>query len=337
MTAGSASAIVIGPEVTAPPVITGTAVVNNTVSMDNGSWATNDGVLAYTYNWSDDDNGSLSTEADYTIQPGDIGQTLTATVTATDTSGFSEDSTTTMSSAVVDTDVVNTVAPAITGSVTPGGELSVSDGSWTAPGFVAITYSWGYTTGESGGPLNTPDALNTHTVTADDFGVYLVALVTATSDGEQATARATTDTVVTPAAPFATDAGLTSENQGSITGNQTTTTATVTDPEGATGDVVFVYGYSTPVALGFFTLDANKQISVPLSGFAKGSHKLLVINADGGIVGWFGIAATGDPTLPTTGVNVNVPLDLGVAGGLLLLGVLSVLYVRRRNRLNTGA
>jgi hypothetical protein len=330
--AGSAAAVPGDPTNVTAPVVSGLAIVGSTVSVSDGAWVTDDGTLTFSYRWSDGNNFELSTQPDYQVDSADIGQTLTATVTATDSGNNSEDASTTMSSVVVASDVVNTIAPVISGSVTPGSTLTVNTGTWTAPSgqTITYTYSWGYSTGQSGGPLDPADVTSTHVVDSSDFGHYLVALVTASAGGQQVTARATTDTVVTPAPPVASDAGLTAANQGTVTGSQSTTTATVTVASGTSGDTVFVYGYSSPTKLGFFTLNASRKITVPLASLSSGLHKLAVVNSSGVLVGWLSVTAGGG--LASTGVNVDVPLVVGGAGVLLLLGVLSFLYAGRARR-----
>jgi hypothetical protein len=132
------------------------------------------------------------------------------------------------------------------------------------------------------------------------------------------------------------------ERSMSVTGSQTKTDATVVIPapiqeldlvtNQQVGDVVYVYGYSTPTALGFFTISADHTITVPLGALPKGLHKLAVINSSGQLVGWLSVTAGG--RLASTGVNVNAPLELGGAGLLILVGLLSVIFVTRQRRKN---
>jgi hypothetical protein len=156
--------------------------------------------------------------------------------------------------------------------------------------------------------------------------------VTATdSNNSQASELVSTTVSVTAAAPFSTDAGLTGANEGGVTGTQTKTEATVVLPApAASGDLVYVYGYSTPTALDFFTVSAAHTITVPLGALPKGLHKLAIINSSGDLIGWLSITAGGG--LTSTGANVNGPLELGGAGGLILLGIFSVGLVRRPRR-----
>jgi LPXTG-motif cell wall-anchored protein len=340
LSASSASAILPGP--TAPtnvvaPTISGTVAVGNTLTVDNGTWD-DDGAAPYTYTyaWQDDQGNSLTTSSSYTIIQQDEGHQLTAIVTATDTNDNATD-VEVLTTDVPTPDFTNTVAPVISGGLTEGDTLTVSDGTWSKSG-LTITYDWGYSGGQSGGQDTPVDSTNTHVTDSNDFGQTPVGVVTATDATGSVTVSAFASGIVTPAAPVATDAGLTVANEGGVTGSQSGNSATVTLPApAAPDDLVYVYGYSTATPIGFFTVDANNQIVVSLSALAAGSHKLAIINSNGVLIGWFAVTATGDPSLPTTGVNVNVPLELGGAAMLLVVGFLSVLYVRRRNRLHAGA
>lgn len=326
--ATSASASAGNPPVnTVAPVITGTAVVGNTLTVSNGTWTTDAAPLTYTYTWTDENGNYLGGDASFTAETDDIGHTLTATVAATDTSDAGDSVDVTMTSAVVASSVVNTVLPVITGTLTVGSTLTADNGTWTAPSGLTYTYDWGRTTGQSGDSLN--DFTNSYTITADDIGFYISVNVKASTGTEQGTAIVTTELIV-PTAPFATDAGLTAANKGTVTATQpNTTTAVVSVPAAQPGDTVYVYAYSTPVALGFYTLDANGQITVSLAALPAGTHRLLILNSAGAVIGWAEVTA--GSVLAATGGTVSVPLVAG-GGALVLFGLLSVLYAARARR-----
>jgi hypothetical protein len=333
LSAGSASADPAAPTNVTAPTITGDAIAGTTVSTDDGTWATTAGPLTYTYLWSDDDNSDLGEDASYDIQSFDIGDTLTVTVTATDTNDNSTDASTTMSSAVVASDIVNTVAPSISGTMTPGSTLTGDKGTWTAPmgETITYTYEWGSSTGRSGGPVDPADVDTMHTITRADFGRYMSFVVTAHAGGQESTASGLTVHRVSAPAPVSSDAGLTAANKGDVTGSQSTNTATVKVAAGVPGDTYLVYGYSAPKSLGFFTLSANRELTVPLTGLTAGLHKLAIVDPSGLFLGWMSVTAGGG--LASTGLNANVPLEVGIAGGLVVVGVLLFVFVgRRRNR-----
>jgi hypothetical protein len=364
LTAGSASAADEGPVNSSAPVITGytavgnSAVVNNTLTVSDGAW-TNDPAatgqpITYEYSWFNGNDDFLGDGSTYIIQSRDIGETIYAQVAATDANDVQNSAESARSTAVVDSDVSNTSEPVLSGSASPGSTLSVTTGSWVGTAPITYSYEWFETSGQDGGPLDTPDITSVHTIDAADFGLYIGVLVTATDGkGHQATSRETTATVVTPVAPFATDAGLTSENEGGVTGSQTKTDATVVLPSNgdpvkpdstvhpaiisqgvSAGSIVYVYGYSTPTPIGFFSVTAANTITVPLGALPKGLHKLAIIDANGNLIGWLSVTAGGG--LASTGVNVNAPLELGGAALLILLGIFSVVFVTRRRRVTAG-
>ena len=339
MTAASASAVSVGPVNTVAPAIDGVAVENNTLTADSGVWidGSDTDALTYTFAWYDNAGNFLGDGNSYTLTAADVGATIHATVSASDTNNDGDSADSVDTATVVASDLSNATLPVLSGSATPGSTLSVTPGTWTTPGLYGVTYEWFETSLQNGGPLDPADITDSHVITSDDFGLYIGVLVTATdSIGASQTVRVTTATPVTPTAPFATDAGLTAANEGGVTGTQSKTDATAILPApAAEGDLVFVYGYSTPTALGFFTVSAAHTITVPLGALPKGLHKLAVINSSGVLIGWLSVTAGGG--LASTGVPVNVPLELGGAGLLVLLGLFSVIYVTRRSRTNANA
>ena len=69
------------PANTAAPVISGTALQGSTLTVSTGTW-TGTAPIAYSYLWSDGTTGSSDT-----LTAGDVGQTITAAVTATNAGG----------------------------------------------------------------------------------------------------------------------------------------------------------------------------------------------------------------------------------------------------------
>jgi hypothetical protein len=362
LTATSASALPVPPgppSIISDPVISGyttvgnNAVENNTITASTGTWNDSDPTtLTFTYKWFNGNDTLVSDSSDdptYQIQSSDIGVSLYVEVTAHDSNLNSTADDSDQSSNVIATGISNTTLPTLSGATVPGGAVTVSNGgTWAAVGQVGpitptYTYFWSFAhPGFDAGDEDPVDTGITHTIRPSDFSYNLIAFVTAHFGGEQATVRVTTDGAVTPVAPFATDAGLTAGNEGVVTGTQTKTDATVVlpsppiqnvvvpDPATNTGDLVYVYGYSTPTALGFFTVSASHTITVPLGGLPKGLHKLAIIDSNGTFLGWLSVTAGGG--LASTGVNVNAPLELGGAGVLVLLGLLSVIFVTRSRR-----
>jgi hypothetical protein len=74
----------------APPVITGSLIVGNALSVSNGTWSGTP--TSFTYQWFWDDTSTAipgATAATYTLQTTDVGHTIHATVTAVNSGGSS--------------------------------------------------------------------------------------------------------------------------------------------------------------------------------------------------------------------------------------------------------
>src|SRR5436305_11142418 len=116
---------------TAPPAISGTPAVAQTLTCSNGSWDNNP--TSFAYQWSSD--GALlpgATGQTYVVQPGDQGHTLTCTVTATNDGGDTPASSAGMFiPAPAAGKPVNTAPPAISGTPGVGDRLTCSQGSWS--------------------------------------------------------------------------------------------------------------------------------------------------------------------------------------------------------------
>jgi hypothetical protein len=84
------TAAVTIPVNSAPPVITGTLIVGNALSVSNGTWSGNP--TSFTYQWFWDDTSIAitgATASTYTLQSTDVGHTIHATVTAVNSGGSS--------------------------------------------------------------------------------------------------------------------------------------------------------------------------------------------------------------------------------------------------------
>jgi hypothetical protein len=339
-TASSASAVDGGPTNSVAPVITGDLHVGGTVSVSSGVWGGDASTpYTYTYSWFDEQTlDQLSDQQTYTIDPSEAGHELQAQVTAIDTDGDSA-SVDVNSTDVPNLDFSNVSAPVLTGGTVVGDTLTGTNGTWSKGG-LTFTYDWGIGYGNSGDELDPPDNTNSHVVTNDDFDGTLALSVTATDTSGSVQVSGFADSVTIPAPPVADDSGLVAQNEGGVTGSQTTTDATVVIPDSVqnlalttganVGDTLYVYGYSTATPIGFFTVSATHTIIVPLGSLSKGLHKIAIINSSGQLVGWLSVTAGGG--LASTGVNVNAPLELGAAGLLILLGLLSVIFVTRSRR-----
>ena len=158
------------PVLSASPVVTGSPAVGQTLSCSQGVWF-NPAPTSYTYQWLRDGTViSGATSSTYVVVSGDLGHSISCTVTATNTHG----STPATSNAVLIVALpVNTSPPVISGATTIGATLTLtSPGVWS--GSPTYTYLW---SGARGSPNN---GLTYVTVTADG-GTSVTCQVTATN------------------------------------------------------------------------------------------------------------------------------------------------------------
>ncbi len=192
------------PSNTAAPTVTGTATQGSTLTASNGSWTGSPS--GYTYQWQDCNssggscvNISGATSQTYTLQASDVGDTLRAAVTASNSYGNA-----TANSAV--TGVVqpsgsaptNTSAPTVSGITTQGSNLTTTNGSWTGSPS-GYTYQWQDCNSSGGSCVNISGATSqTYTLQASDVGDTLRAAVTASNSYGNATANSAQTAVIQP-------------------------------------------------------------------------------------------------------------------------------------------
>jgi hypothetical protein len=197
--AGSATAA--APANTAAPTISGTPKVGSTLTASNGTWSNSP--TSFTYQWRRcaTDGSSCgdivgATSKTYTLTSSDLYHTIRVAVTAGNADGkttATSDATDVISSAAGPS---NTVKPSVSGDATVGGELTVSNGSWsTTP--TSFLYQWQRCSATGTDCVNVAGATGkTYGVRAADVGSKLRALVTArTSKGQTTVASSTSDVV----------------------------------------------------------------------------------------------------------------------------------------------
>jgi hypothetical protein len=125
---------------TAIPVISGAAQVGQTLTTTNGTWSNTP--TSYAYQWKSAGSNVGTSIATYVPVVGDIGNTITCSVTATNGTGSSAPAMSAATVAVVAAPVpVNTMVPGISGSPAVGQTLTASNGTWTnSP--TRFTYQW---------------------------------------------------------------------------------------------------------------------------------------------------------------------------------------------------
>ena len=200
----ASEAIAAPPENTAPPTLSGTAREGSTLTATRGSWTNSP--ATFTFKWqrcSTDGLGCVDIATAntnrYTLAAADIGRTVRAVVTASNTDG--RDVAPSAPSEVVASrnGPRNTVRPRISGEPLVGEEIEVSNGVWT-PEPATFSYQWQRCDTDGLTCLNVAGATGrTYGVRAADAGLRLRALVTArTSGGDRATAStAISDPVAT--------------------------------------------------------------------------------------------------------------------------------------------
>jgi hypothetical protein len=156
---------------TSLPIILGAQALNKTLTCDNGSWANSPS--SYSYQWKNNGNVIVgATNQTYTVASGDVGNSITCTVTATNSAG----STSIDSPAVIPIPApVNNIPPFVTGSATSGSIISTTNGNWNnSP--TSYAYQWKRNASSITGEIN-----NLYTLTDSDIGANVQVSVTATN------------------------------------------------------------------------------------------------------------------------------------------------------------
>ena len=147
-TSAATAAIATGPPVsTTAPAVTGTAKSGQTLTTANGTWS-GTATITYTRQWKRCNSAGASctnisgaTATTYTLAASDVGFTVKATWTATNSLG-SATADTPLSAVVTVAAPVNTAAPAITGTAKDGQTLTSTTGTWTGSATITYTRQW---------------------------------------------------------------------------------------------------------------------------------------------------------------------------------------------------
>ena len=174
------------PANTAPPIVTGTARDNASLSASGGSWTGSN--LSFSPQWQRCSGGTCTdilgaTGFTYSVKSADVGFTLQVVVTASNTLG--QASATSAQTVVIQASPpVNTGPPMITGTAREGSPLSASSGVWSGTPTITPTYQWQRCDGSG---ANCVDILNAtgsdYTPTSADVGSTIRVVVTATNAG----------------------------------------------------------------------------------------------------------------------------------------------------------
>jgi hypothetical protein len=180
----------VAPNNTVVPVISGTVQVDEPLSVDSGTWASQQLPTGYAYEWQVSDDGVSGwtagagngvATASYTAPVAEDGKYLRARVTATNDAGSTEAFTAVTASVDIPAPV-NLAAPSISGGAGVGEVLTASAGTWNAYATQAATYQWQVSDDGATGWTAAPGdgaASNAYTVADADAGMYLRVQVTA--------------------------------------------------------------------------------------------------------------------------------------------------------------
>ena len=187
----AASALVVGdaPQADTPPAITGTPAEGQTLTTSNGTW-TGTAPFTYTYQWQRCDAAgancsaiSGATSATYQPGPADVGKTLRAVVTATNSAG-SDTQTTAPAGPVTPSAPVIATPPVISGEARVGSTLTTTTGTWTSSAPLTYSYQWQRCDASGADCVNIDGATSSsYVATAADEGKVLRVVVTATNSG----------------------------------------------------------------------------------------------------------------------------------------------------------
>lgn len=178
------------------PAISGTAQVGQTLTASTGTWTPSG--LTYAYQWKSGGTDVGTDAATYVPVAGDVGKTITVTVTASKT-GLSSVSETSNPTAAVTAaplpDVVNNTAPSITGTAQVGQTLTADPGTWTPSG-VTFAYQWKANGTDIAGADD-----STYVPVAGDVGKTITVRVTGSKAGHNPASATSSATAAVTAAP----------------------------------------------------------------------------------------------------------------------------------------
>jgi hypothetical protein len=195
------AAVAAAPANSTKPTISGTEKSGSTLTTSNGTWSNSP--TSYGYQWrrcATDGTACVdivgATSQTHVLTTSDVHHTIRVIVTAKNADGSAtatSDPTGVIGSA---NGPSNTAKPSVSGTAVPGGELTVSNGSWN-PAATSFTYQWQRCDSSGGGCLNIAGATGkAYGVRSVDAGNRVRALVTAHNTGGQTTVPSTPSDLV---------------------------------------------------------------------------------------------------------------------------------------------
>ena len=217
------------PPNTAAPVVCGTQPAGSTIPTTTGTWTGNRAVDTYSYQWKADAGNVGADQATYVTQAGDVGKSITCTVTATNRKGSTAQASNGITVTAALAAPANTVAPVVSGAQIVGSTMTSTTGTWTGNPSPTYSYQW-----KSAG-TNVGTDQNTYVSQSSDASKSITCVVTATnsqgstsqsSNGISMSALSAPANTVAPAISGDTGDGSTlTSTTGTWTGNPTPTYA----------------------------------------------------------------------------------------------------------------
>ena len=174
------------PAISTAPVVTlpyaNVPITGATLTVNTGTWTSTPAVTSYAYQWQRSlDSGTTwsdllgATASSYVVNIADNSYTLRAKVSATNVNGTGVSFTATTG---VVSSVYNIQVPIVRGNAVLGQVLEVSDGTWSSPYSITLSYKW--ITSRTGTFISGQTAPS-YTVTSTEVGYAISAQVTAST------------------------------------------------------------------------------------------------------------------------------------------------------------
>jgi hypothetical protein len=192
---------VVAPSSTVAPAITGTATDGSTLTASTGTWA-GTSPFNFAYQWRRCASGGTctniagATQATYIVTSADIGSTIVAQVTASNSAG-SASASSPATAVVAAAAPQNTALPAISGTAQDTKTLNATNGTWSGTGPFNYTYQWQRCDNSGNGCAPISGATTAvYVATTTDVGSTLRASVTASNTVGSASAVSAQTSVV---------------------------------------------------------------------------------------------------------------------------------------------
>lgn len=193
------------PTNTSPPTISGKATQGSTLTASPGTWS-GTAPITSAYQWQRCNGAGAicvdatgATSSNYVLGTADVGATLRAAVTSTNSAGNSSavSTPTALVTAGSSPAPTNTAPPTISGTPVQGSTLTGGPGTWSGAAPITFTYQWRHcdTTGATCSPVSGATG-STYTLGPADVGSTMQLGVTASNSGGSGVATSNPTTVV---------------------------------------------------------------------------------------------------------------------------------------------